>query len=61
MYAIIARAASQKLATFKDTSKYARKEEQLLPAQMRRLKPHRRCMRELFTTRAKLSISNKLA
>ena len=54
MYAIIARAASQKLATFKDKSKYARKEEQLLPDQMRRLNPHRLCIRERFTTRAKL-------
>ena len=49
---MIAGAASQKLATIKDTPKHAHKEEQQSIAQTRRLKRHRLCMRERFTTRA---------
>ena len=51
-FAMIAGAASQKLATFKDTPKHAHKEEQQSIAQTRTLKRHRLCMTERFTTSA---------
>ena len=49
MYAIIVKAASRKLETFKDTSKHARKEEQLSIAKMKKLKRRKQHTKELFT------------